>query len=213
MNLEKIYPQLVMLLQLETVHLAESRIVFHFQIQVGKTGAETPLCTLQYADETIGQAYEAVGWSFPVATLEDCKSFTIHDQGWEIFRCDLFPPNYANIQLIKSKYLNYLPNYQDWVRDTDGGWNRGVTVEEYAALTGIDVRSWNECFDRDTRTWFNREKSPLWKKTRVVQKLIRDTASTGQEDVIYVSLRGAQRLQKRRAAVKGEEQRRVQRHT
>ena len=79
-------------------------------------------------------------------------------------------------------------------------------MAEYAALTGINVRSWNECFDQDTRTWFNREKSPLWKKARVVQKLIRDATGTDQEDVIYTSLRGAQRLQKRRAAVEGEEQ-------
>ena len=56
------------------------------------------------------------------------------------------------------------------------------------ALTGINVRRWNECFDWDMQTWFNREKSPLWKKARVVQKLIRDAIGTDQEDVIYASL-------------------------
>ena len=66
---------------METVHLVESRIVFPFWIQVSETGAKTPICALIYADETIGQAYEAAGWSFPTATNKDCKSFTIHDQG------------------------------------------------------------------------------------------------------------------------------------
>ena len=41
-------------------------------------------------------------------------------------------------------------------------------------------------------TWFNREKSPLWRKVRIVQKLIKDAAGTDQEDVIYTSLRGTQ---------------------
>ena len=86
-------------------------------------------------------------------------------------------------------------------------------MEEYAALTGINVRSWNECFDQDARIRFNREKSPLWKKAKVVQKLIRDAAGTDQEDVVYASLRGTQQLRKRRAVVEGEEQRRVHRHT
>ena len=130
MNLEKVYLQLVMPLQMETVHLTESRIVIPFRIQVGETGAKTPICALHYADETIGQTYEAAGWAFSAATLEDNKSFTIHDQGWEIFRRNLFPPNYANIQLVKSKFPNYLPNYRDWIRDADGGWDRGVPVEE-----------------------------------------------------------------------------------
>ena len=60
------------------------------------------------------------------------------------------------------------------------------------ALTGINVRRWNECFDQDMRTQFNREKTPLWKKARVVQKLIKDAAGTDQKDVIYASLRGTQ---------------------
>ena len=58
----------------------------------------------------------------------------------------------------------------------------------YAALTGINIRRWNECFDRNMRTQFNREKTPLWKKVRVVQKLIKDAAGTDQEDIIYTSL-------------------------
>ena len=106
MNLEKVYPQLQMPLPMDQVHLAEARTVILFQIQVGETRVKTPICALRYADETIGQAYEAAGWAFP-ATTEDCKSFTVHDQGWEIFRRDLFPPTYANIQLIKSKFPNY----------------------------------------------------------------------------------------------------------
>ena len=77
-----------------------------FQIQISETGAKTLICTLRYADETIGQACEAVEWAFPTAT-EDCKSFTVHDQGWENFRRNPFPPSYANIQLIKSKLPNY----------------------------------------------------------------------------------------------------------
>ena len=91
MNFKKVYPQLQMPLSMETVHLAEAQMEIPFWIQVSETGADTPICTLRYADETIGQAYEAVGWAFPAAT-EYCKSFTIHDQGWEIFRHDLFPP-------------------------------------------------------------------------------------------------------------------------
>ena len=162
-------------------------MVIPFRIQVGETGAETPICALRYADETIGQAYEATGWAFP-ATTEDCKSFTIHDQGWEIFRRDLFPPTHANIQFIKSKFPNYRPADEDWVRDADGGWYRGVEPEVFAAIMGINVRRWNECFDRDMRTWFNREKTPLWKKARVVQKLIKDATGTDQEDVVYASL-------------------------
>ena len=112
MNLEKVYPQLQMPLPMDRVHLAEARTVIPFRIQVSETGAETPICALRYADETIGQAYEATGWTFP-ATTENCKSFTIHDQGWEIFRRDLFPPMYANIQLIKSKFPNYRPADED----------------------------------------------------------------------------------------------------
>ena len=42
------------------------------------------------------------------------------------------------------------------------------------------------------RTWFNREKLPLWKKVKVVQKLIKDATGTDQEDVIYASLQGTQ---------------------
>ena len=105
MNLEKVYPQLQMPLSIEMMHLVEAQMVILFQIQVSENGAETSICALRYTDETIGQAYEAVGWAFPAAT-EDCKSFTIHNQGWEIFRCDLCPPSYANIQLIKSKFPN-----------------------------------------------------------------------------------------------------------
>ena len=106
MNLEKVYPQFQMPLPMDQVHRAEARMVIPFRIQVAETGAEDHICALRYADETIGQAYEAAGWAFP-ATTEGCKSFTIHDQGWEIFRCDLFPPTYANIQFIKSKFPNY----------------------------------------------------------------------------------------------------------
>ena len=58
----------------------------------------------------------------------------------------------------------------------------------YAALTGINIRRWNKCFDRDMRTRFNREKTPLWKKARVIQRLIKDAVGTDQEDVIYASL-------------------------
>ena len=141
MNLEKVYPQLQMLLPMETVHLAESRIVIPFWIQVSETGAKTPICALQYANETIDQAYETAGWSFPTATAKDCKSFMIHNQGWQIFRCNLFPPSFTNIQLIKSKYPNYLPDYQNWVRDADDGWNRRIDVAEYATLTGMNVRT------------------------------------------------------------------------
>ena len=89
-------------------------MVMPFWIQVSETGAETPICTLRYADETIGQAYEAAGWAFSTTT-ENCKSFTVHNQGWEIFRHNLFPPSYTNIQLIKSKYPNYQPADEDWV--------------------------------------------------------------------------------------------------
>ena len=89
-------------------------MVISFWIQVSETGAKTPICALKYVDETIGQAYEAVGWAFP-ATTKDCKSFTIHNQGWEIFRHGLFPSSYANIQLIKSKFSNYQPADKDWV--------------------------------------------------------------------------------------------------
>ena len=61
MNLEKVYPQLQMPLPLDRVHLVEARTVIPFRIQVSETRAETPICALRYADETIGQAYEAVG--------------------------------------------------------------------------------------------------------------------------------------------------------
>ena len=81
-------------------------MVIPFWIQVIETRAKISICTLCYTDETIGQAYEAAGWAF-LAAIEDCKSFTIHDQGWEIFRCNLFPPTFANIQFIKSKNPNY----------------------------------------------------------------------------------------------------------
>ena len=101
-----------MLLPMEMVHLATLWMVIPFWIQVSETGAETPLSVLRYVDETIGQAYEAARWAFPT-TAEDHKSFTIHDKDWEIFRCDLFPPFFTNIQLIKSKYPNYHPNNQD----------------------------------------------------------------------------------------------------
>ena len=60
-NLEKVYPQLQMPLPMQTVHLVKAQMVIPFQIQVDETGAETPICALRYADETIGQAYEAVG--------------------------------------------------------------------------------------------------------------------------------------------------------
>ena len=97
---------------MDQVHLAEAQTVIPFRIQVSETRAETPICALRYTDETIGQAYEATGWAFP-ATTEDCKSFTVHDQGWEIFRCDPFPASYANLQLIKSKFPNYRPADED----------------------------------------------------------------------------------------------------
>ena len=86
---------------MEMVHLAEAQMVIPFQIQFSETGAVTPIYVFRYADETIGQTYEAARWAFPTST-EDYKSFTVHDQGWEIFRHDLFPPTYTNIQLIKS---------------------------------------------------------------------------------------------------------------
>ena len=57
---------------------------------------------------------------------------------------------------------------------------------------GINVRRWNECFDWDMSAWFNRERPSLWKKARVVQKLIKDATGTNQEDIVYVSLRGTQ---------------------
>ena len=134
-------------------------MVIPFWIQISETGVKTPIFIFRYVDNTIGQAYEAAGWAFPTVT-GDCKSFTIHDQGWEIFRCNLFPP-FANMQIIKSKYSNYQPADEDWVRDADSGWNRGVDVEMYAALMRINIKRWNKCFDRDMHIWFNREKSSL----------------------------------------------------
>ena len=108
-------------------------------------------------------------------------------------------PMYANIQLIKSKFPNYRPADEDWIRDTDGGWYRGVEPEVFTALMGINVRRWNKCFDRDMRTRFNREKTLLWKKARVVQKLIKDATGTDQEDVVYIciSLRNSATLKKK----------------
>ena len=79
MNIEKVYPQ-----------LQAPWMEIPFQIQISNTRAETLICTLRYADETIGQACDAVEQAFP-STMEDWKSFTVHDQGWEIFRHNLFP--------------------------------------------------------------------------------------------------------------------------
>ena len=54
----------------------------------------------------------------------------------------------------------------------------------YATLMGMSVRRWNKSFDQDIQTQFNKEKSLLWRKARVVQQLIRDTTGTDQEDVV-----------------------------
>ena len=95
-------------------------MVFPFQIQTYETGVRHLVNTLTFWIEIIGEAYEAAGWAFPTATFEDARSFAIHDQGLEIFRCDLFPPSFTNLYLLKSKMPNYIPS-NNWVEKVDDG--------------------------------------------------------------------------------------------
>ena len=85
MNLDPVYSQIQIPLDLGDV-LNSPRMVFPFHIQTCETGARHPINALMFWMETIGEAYEAAGWAFSTATYEDTRSFTIHDQGWEIFR-------------------------------------------------------------------------------------------------------------------------------
>ena len=94
------------------------RMVFPFHIQTCETGARHPINTLTFWMETIGEAYEVAGWAFPTATYENTRSFTIHDQRWEIFQQDLFPPSFSNFYLLKSKMPNYILS-NDWVKKVD----------------------------------------------------------------------------------------------
>ena len=70
-------------------------------------------------------------------------------------------------------------------------------MEKYAALHSINVQEWNSNFNKDMRRAFKKENSSFRKKTRMLQKLIKDTAGTNKEEVVYVTIRGsAPRLQK-----------------
>ena len=156
-----------------------------------------------YRKETIAAAYEGAGWAFSTETYRSTPSLRVHNQGFEIIRCAHFPPTLVSSQLLESSLE---PN---WLPPAD------VMANEWGFVKRLDApyqSEWNEAFDSYYRSIFRRD--PAYKSQHRLQRLFKSAQTQDELDAIYKGL--AERPRRRRnrvAGQKGEERRRLFKHT
>ena len=115
-----------------------------FTIQTAESGATFTINDLCYFDKIISQYYKGAGWAFPFSSYKSTWSFHVHGQGFQIFHPDLFPPNFANVFLMKWFISNV--NWGNFFQNGDTG-DEGVDNGIMNLTNSMDIQDWNLLID------------------------------------------------------------------